>query len=438
MLTPGGRGAIATIRVLGDATTVGRSLDVHFRAVNARPWSEQPADRPIFGYWGSQTAEEVVLCRCVAQRQDPEERSKAGREAEDVVAGKSGGQTASATDGNEANNRRAANGHRPPVAESVEIHCHGGRAAVERILADLRSTGVTVRPWKELIRRSEGLFHAEWTEALSQATTLRTAAILQGQLEAWSAFVAQLEGVFGLRRASPESVADKLRAELIGRIDALLSWSAFARHLTTPWDVVLCGRPNVGKSSLLNALLGYNRAIVFDAPGTTRDLVSGETAFEGWPVRLTDTAGLRETTATIESEGIARARQRLEQADLCLLLVDLAQPPQQEDRRLLADRPEAIVVAHKCDLPDAWGAELPESALRVSSLTKEGLEALIDAIVARLVPDVPQPGTPLPFTDRLVEWLWAVREALRTARSPEMARLASELGLSEAGAQPVE
>src|SRR5690606_27241148 len=111
-------------------------------------------------------------------------------------------------------------------------------------------------------------------------------------------------------------LATRPPAQASAEIADLLQTGQTARHLLTPWQVVLCGRPNVGKSSLINALVGYERTVVFDQPGTTRDVVSVETAIHGWPVIFSDTAGLRETESELEAAGIARARARLKQADL--------------------------------------------------------------------------------------------------------------------------
>ncbi len=108
-------------------------------------------------------------------------------------------------------------------------------------------------------------------------------------------------------------------------------------HLVEPWRVVLAGPPNVGKSSLVNALVGYQRAIVYDAPGTTRDMVTAITALEGWPVELCDTAGLRSSREAIEAEGVRLARQAAAAAD-ALVLVFSAQEPWQADRQQLLDQ----------------------------------------------------------------------------------------------------
>ena len=134
-----------------------------------------------------------------------------------------------------------------------------------------------------------------------------------------------------------------------------LTWAEFGLHLTQPWRVVLAGRPNVGKSSLINAILGYTRSVVFDQPGTTRDVVSAPTAIDGWPIELSDTAGLRESADPIESAGVERARATLGAADLAIVLVDISQPASQSDRAIIAEHPRALVVAHKCDLAPTRG-----------------------------------------------------------------------------------
>jgi tRNA modification GTPase len=214
-----------------------------------------------------------------------------------------------------------------------------------------------------------------------------------------------------------ESLAEEPDLQSLSRrLDALLHGANFGVHLTSPWKVVLAGRPNVGKSSLINALLGYTRSIVFDEPGTTRDVVTATTAVDGWPIELSDTAGLRQESGPLETAGIARARDALAEADLAIILIDRSAPATPFDRTLLAAFPDAIVVGHKCDLPcydgpDAWTADLSCNWLSVSSKTSQGLDGLIQLISARLVPAVPPSGTPLPVTVRQVTLLQRAAEA---------------------------
>ena len=164
----------------------------------------------------------------------------------------------------------------------------------------------------------------------------------------------------------------------------LLAREQLGRHLTRPWSVVLAGRINVGKSSLLNALAGYGRAIVHPAPGTTRDAVAVTTAVDGWPVELCDTAGLRATGDAIERAGIERARQRLAQADLVVLVADRSVPWSPEDEGLARQYPAAVLVHNKCDLPASSGHR--PGGISTSALRGQGIDALLTAIGRRLAP----------------------------------------------------
>ena len=160
-------------------------------------------------------------------------------------------------------------------------------------------------------------------------------------------------------------------AQLRQRIDGLLATAHEGRILREGALVVLAGAPNAGKSSLMNALLGTRRAIVSDVAGTTRDTIEEGLDLDGWPVRLVDTAGLRETADVIEAEGVARAESQIAEADLVIALD--------------CDVPGAIRIHAKCDLDEPTEATSPEMApLRVSAKTGEGLEALRQRIAERL------------------------------------------------------
>lgn len=394
-LTPAGRGAVAVVVFSGDADGLDRAAPQLFRAANGKPLVEQTTDQIVFGHWGREETpgEDVVLCR------------------------------------------------RGPA--SFEVHCHGGDVAVRRILSDLQTCGFETVDSSSLAQVHGGVSGQELQWAVSEAPTARTAAILLDQwqgtwrdgIEGIRGELAQkyVQGAVGLRSqslagptlrdASEPELVERLRAKLQG----MLGWSRFALHLTVPWSVVLGGRPNVGKSSLLNRLLGYSRAIVFDEPGTTRDVVTGDTAIEGWPVRLSDTAGIRETADGLEAEGIALARAQFETADCRLLIVDVNQPPTSADLAAMQAWPDAIVVAHKSDLPDRWGDALPRDVVRVSSLLSTGVEKLLSLIARKLVPETPSAGTPLPLTSRQIRLLEAAAGALASGIGPRCQQLLDEL-----------
>jgi tRNA modification GTPase len=168
--------------------------------------------------------------------------------------------------------------------------------------------------------------------------------------------------------------------------------------------VVVAGAANVGKSSLVNALLGYQRSLVFSEPGTTRDVVAASTAVDGWPVELADTAGLRDPQDAIESAGVALARQRLAAADAVVLVFDRTRAWTAADGALLAEWPQAVVVHSKSDLPPALADNRPPG-LYTSAVTGQGIDQLVGVIAARVVPDPPPARAAVPFTVRQIDSL---------------------------------
>ncbi|MDA0834315.1 MAG: 50S ribosome-binding GTPase [Planctomycetota bacterium] len=287
---------------------------------------------------------------------------------------------------------------------SWEIHCHGGFVASQRILTDLEASGVTVVPWHELFAVEAGTLEAEFRQLLSKTTTLKTAEYV----------LRQANGLFAgeIKSLRDAIISGQNYPHCIDRLREMLRWSTFGRRLTQPANVVIAGRPNVGKSSLINALLGYTRSIVFDQPGTTRDVVTAETAFNGWPVALTDTAGIHETTNHLEQSGIERAIDKLRLADCQIILLDRSQPLHDFGRELVARFPEAIVVVHKIDLLPAWDASQFDNRLDVSSKTSEGIDYLITAMVDRLFSDLPPNEMAIPMTERHCQLMRQAFEAL--------------------------
>lgn len=289
--------------------------------------------------------------------------------------------------------------------EHAEIHCHGGSMPARLILEELSGQGVRTVPWATLVRfEAATVIEAEAIESLAQAPTVRIAAVL----------VDQLNGAL-------ESAARRLRSwldagrtsEAAAELDRLLDRAIVGLHLVEPWQVAIVGRPNVGKSSLLNAIVGYARAIVHPTAGTTRDVVTAVTAIDGWPVELSDSAGIRTTDDDLEAAGVRRAEAAIEQSNLQLVVLDRSRPLAGEDLEVVGRCPRPIVVANKTDLPAAW-TEPPRdcACLAVSALTGSGVPELIAALGTHLVAAPPAAGDAVPFTRRQAELLRAARHCV--------------------------
>jgi tRNA modification GTPase len=285
------------------------------------------------------------------------------------------------------------------------------------LLALLLGNGLEEVAWDEFILRTE---EDPWQGLaglhLARAPTLRTAAILLDQYH--GALPRQLRTILD---ALQEAKGEQARQML----EELGSWAGVGRHLTAPWKVVVAGAPNVGKSSLVNALAGYQRSIVAPMPGTTRDVVTTRLAVDGWPIELADTAGLRGEAETLEQQGIERARAVLRRADLCLWVLDASTEPVWPDEELC----EPVLVVNKIDLPPAWNGERAPTALRVSARTGEGVAELLSALGNRLVPRPPPAGAAVPFTAELADRIEAALALVRAGKPVEQAaRLLCEAG----------
>jgi len=177
------------------------------------------------------------------------------------------------------------------------------------------------------------------------------------------------------------------------------------------WRVAIVGPPNAGKSSFLNRILGYTRAIVHDKPGTTRDVLRERTSILGWPVEFIDTAGLRETDCSVEAEGVRRAMEVLGESDLILLLVEPNEGVVALHEQILDDYHEKVlVVVTKSDLftsksdtatvQAALNRSLPVVA--ISSAMNLGVDELFQAMIARLIPYEISKGQAVPFRKQQV------------------------------------
>lgn len=289
----------------------------------------------------------------------------------------------------------------------VEISCHGApvvlRHAVERALeAGARLAGPGEFTLRAFLNGRIDLPQAEAVRDLIEATTLYQARVAAQQVGgSLSRRIAplkeQLLELIALLEAGIDFAEDDVSvasaAEILGRLEPLIAainrlaasyaWGGMVRE---GFSLAIVGRPNVGKSSLFNRLLEQDRAIVTDIPGTTRDVVSEVAAIHGIPVKLHDTAGIRQGGELVETLGIERSFAAMADADLTLVVVDVSAPPGEEDRALI-DRAHgqgrALAVGNKCDLPHE-AAEV--SLLEVSALGGQGIEELRRAIIGALAP----------------------------------------------------
>jgi tRNA modification GTPase len=284
----------------------------------------------------------------------------------------------------------------------VELSCHGGLLAPARVLAALHAAGARAAAPGEFTRRAvlNGKLDLVQAEAIgdlidSTAPVQARAALrqleggLSRRLSALRESLVELQALLGYDIDFPEEDEGPISAERIAaeieRVSAqirhLVATAPAAERLREGALLVFAGRPNAGKSSLFNALLGADRALVTDIPGTTRDAIEAHTDFLGWPVRLADTAGLWNAPDRIERMGVEVSRRYLTAADLVLLCVEAGRPVGEDEAAITLERP-TLLVRTKADLTSQPGEGLP-----VSSVTGEGLDRVRRAAAEQVFSD---------------------------------------------------
>ena len=371
--TAAGAAGIGVIRVSGDEALA--VADRVFAAASGTPLCETPGGRAVYGHIVGEAAETVDEAIALVMRA-PHSYTR-----EDVV----------------------------------ELQCHGGSTVLRRVLGLVLSAGARLAERGEFTKRAflSGRLDLSQAQAVMDVVSARTdralaaaeshlAGHFSGKIKAMRdrclALIAHLEAAIDFPEDDIDDVAtsevEHAVTEMRGELRRLLATAHTGRILKDGLLTAIIGKPNVGKSSLLNALLREERAIVTDIPGTTRDSIEETADLGGVPLRIIDTAGIRETSDTVERIGVEKARAYVEKAALVLVLFDGSQPLTAEDHAILSliAGKQAIVLLNKADLGQAvTEADLRQAMkksvseenvpiLTISTKTERGMDALTQAI----------------------------------------------------------
>ncbi|MFC4411650.1 tRNA uridine-5-carboxymethylaminomethyl(34) synthesis GTPase MnmE [Chungangia koreensis] len=367
--TPMGEGAIAIVRLSGDEAV--QIADRIFKSPSNKKLVEQPSHTIHYGHLVETKTGEVVEEVMVSLMRGPKTFTR-----EDVV----------------------------------EINCHGGIVSVNRVLQLVLTNGARLAEPGEFTKRAFlngriDLSQAEAVMDLIRAKSDRAMNVALGQMEGkLSKLISSLRQALLETLAQVEvnidypeydDVEEMTQSTIIEKgqwvkseIERLLQTSSQGKILREGLSTVIIGRPNVGKSSLLNSLVHENKAIVTDIAGTTRDIIEEYVNVRGVPLRLVDTAGIRETEDIVERIGVERSRQVLKEADLILLLLNYSEELSPEDERLFEaiEGMDTIVVINKTDLPNKLNMErvrelsAGKKLVTTSLLKEEGVDSLEEAI----------------------------------------------------------
>jgi tRNA modification GTPase len=291
----------------------------------------------------------------------------------------------------------------------VEINCHGGLVSVNRVLKLLLTHGARLAEPGEFTKRAFlngriDLSQAEAVMDLIRAKTDRAMGVALNQMEGRLSHlisalrqtlletIAHVEVNIDYPEYDAEEMTHQILREKLSfvhqEIHKLLQTAEQGKILREGISTVIIGRPNVGKSSLLNSLVHENKAIVTDIPGTTRDVIEEYVNVRGVPLRLVDTAGIRETEDIVERMGVERSRKVLKEADLILLVLNFGEDLTEEDKKLFAavEGMDVIIIVNKTDLPEKIDMKNvgklanKRPVISTSLIEEEGVDRLEEAI----------------------------------------------------------
>jgi len=401
---------IGILRLSGDdAISI---VDKVFKPISGKPMSERKDRVLVYGELFDKNGERIDICLCTVSRAP----------------------------------------HSYTGENTAELQCHGSPTVLREGLESLFAAGARQAKAGEYTRRAFlngcmdlvqaeaviDLIHAETAEAaknaagqLGGAVSRKTDAVYTSLQDISAHYHAVIDYPDeDIEEFSLQAYVNDLK-NAAKELERLLRSFERGRVLTGGIPTAIVGRPNAGKSSLLNALLGYERAIVTNVPGTTRDTISERVRFGGTLLNLTDTAGLRDTADMVEAMGVERSREALRRAELVFVLCDSSVPFEEEDAALLQEAlttAPTVLIWTKCDLPTApipcLSVDPMPPVVELSTVTGQGMEELESAVAALFPADTSIGAGEMLTNTRQAE---AVERALRSVRA---ALEAMEFGLT--------